>query len=75
MAPILSLDRFNIGNRHPSTIEACAWAPGGQAMCYDGKNKLSDQQTVKLKGTVEEQTAKTKQGVKRDCTEDTSCDY
>ena len=39
------------------------------------RQKIYNQQTVKYMGTIEEQNAKMKRGVKRDCTEGNSCDY
>ena len=63
------------GIERPSTIDVCGWAHGGRVLGCEVRQKIYNQQTVKYMGTIEEQNAKMKRGVKRDCTEGNSCDY
>ena len=63
------------GLDRPSTIDACDWEPGRNALCCDVKKPLSAQQSVKFEKTLERQTGKMKRDVERDCTEGNSGHY
>lgn len=64
-----------LGIDRPTTLLACSWAKGGKPLVCDVRAKIYAQQTVKMEMTIEKQTAKIQRGVKRDCTEGTSCAY
>jgi hypothetical protein len=64
-----------LGIDRPSTLGLCQWHPGGTALSSDVKQRIWEMQTVKHERSIPEQEAKMKRGVKRDCTEGTSCDY
>ena len=66
-------ERFGIDR--PSTIDACAWAPGGRKLTAGATHHLDEQQCVKLEHTIKGQEEKAGRGVERDCTEGIKFDY
>ena len=59
----------------PPTLDVCGWSNGMKALSCNVRQKIHEQQSVKIAKTLVDQTAKINRGAKRDCNEGNSCDY
>jgi len=64
-----------LGVDRPPALDVCGWSNGGKALSCDVRQKIHEQQSVKMAKTLVDQTAKINRSAKRDCTEGNSCDY